>query len=70
MPPAALPGAKLLEGEQTDLKKWSLNDFRFKGGCDLTREMRGKAHPLSAFKAFCHSGFATLAAGGRFFIAE
>ncbi|BCS96638.1 hypothetical protein DSLASN_22700 [Desulfoluna limicola] len=34
---------------------------RVKGGYDLTRGMRGKAHPLPAFKG------AHLAAGGFFF---
>ena len=37
-----------------------LNEFRFKGGCDLTRGTMGKTHPQSAFTA------AHLAAGGSF----
>jgi len=41
-----------------------LNEVRFKGGCDLVRGTRGKAHPQLAFKV------AHLAAGGSFLGAE
>jgi len=40
----ALPG-------QT-FEKLFLDKFRLKGGCDLTRGTRGKAHPQSAFEVF------------------
>jgi len=65
-PPAALPGANLLP----DLinsgfdKQVLTNRFRstyIKGGCDLTRGTRGKAHPQPAFEV------AHLAAGGLLF---
>jgi len=59
-PPAALPGAKLLKSLINRSSKLFLNEFRLKGGCDLTRGTRGKAHSQSAFEV------AHLAAGGFF----
>ncbi|WP_139164076.1 hypothetical protein [Desulfoluna spongiiphila] len=60
LPPAALPGANLLKSLTNRSLKKILNECRFKGGCDLTRGTRVKAHPQPAFKV------AHLAAGGVF----
>jgi len=64
VPPAALPGAKLLKSLINSAIKMSLGNYRFKGGCDLPRGTRGKTHPLSGFKV------AHLAAGGSFLADE
>jgi len=60
MPPAALPGAKLLpdlikSGFDKQVFMSEPDKFMFEGGCDLTRGTRDKTHPQPAFKVFLHS---------------
>jgi len=50
MPPAALPGAKLLKSLTNRFAQLKQGSSRIKGGCDLSRGTRGKTHPLPAFK--------------------
>ena len=50
VPPAALPGAKLLKSLINRFLKLFLNEFYLKGGCDLTRGTRAKTHLQPAFK--------------------
>jgi len=61
VPPAALPGAKLLKSLTNRSLCYETDEFIIEGECDLTRGTRGEAHPQPAFEGgFCYSGFATL----------
>jgi len=61
VPPAALPGAKLLKSLTNRSLCYETDEFIIEGECDLTRGTRGEAHPQTAFEV------AHLAAGGRLF---